>query len=532
MYNSTVVTTTYGPVRGRIDHAGVASFKGIRYGSDTASYRFQPPRPPAAWTDVVNAFEFGPTSPQDHPDQSVDRAENPWLQMMGLTDNLPESEDCLVVNVWTPGTAAQAAESGEPAPARPVLVWVHSGGYSDNSGSSPSVDGARLATEHDLVVVSFNHRLGVLGYTQVVDPVAHPDSPYAASGNVGQLDIVAVLEWVRDNIAAFGGDPGSVTLAGQSGGAMKISVLLAMPQAQPLFHRAILQSGTTVRVLEPEEAQRPRDGLLDHLGLDTSHPEALAEVPLPELMRAYKETAEGLTTFGPVLDGTIVPHHPFSAESVALSGDKPLIIGDMDTEAALFLLFQRDQLLAAGPEEVTERLATATSPQYAEDLVAAIRARSGELNGHELAVQIVSDGLFTGPAHAACLRRAAGAPAPTWRYRDVLTTPAHDGALMSPHELDVALTFGNIEAAEGLNGGTEDAREVSRIIGATWAAFVRGADPANEAIPAWPAYTAEEREVLVISPEPAVEKDVDGAALDVAAGVSDRLINWFAVLSA
>ena len=214
---SAVVTTTHGPVRGRVAD-GVTSFKGIRYGADTAAHRFEPPRAPAPWTETVNAFEFGPTAPQDHPDEAVDRADNPFLRMIGLTDNLPESEDCLFVNVWTPGTTARARDAGRLATPRPVLVWVHSGGYSDNSGSSPSIDGAALAERHDLVVVTFNHRLNVLGYMQVVAPTAEPGSPYAVSGNVGQLDIVAALEWVRDNIAAFGGDPGSVTLAGQSGG--------------------------------------------------------------------------------------------------------------------------------------------------------------------------------------------------------------------------------------------------------------------------------------------------------------------------
>ncbi|MCL3793180.1 carboxylesterase/lipase family protein, partial [Actinomyces sp. 186855] len=478
MYSSAVVTTTHGPVRGRVTDA-VTAFKGIRYGADTAAYRFQPPRPPAPWTEVVNAFEFGPTAPQDHPEQSTDRATNPWLQMMGLTDNLPESEDCLFLNVWTPSTAAQAAEAGQDAPARPVLVWVHSGGYSDNSGSSPSVDGAHLAREHDLVTVSFNHRLGVLGYTQLVDP-AEAGSPYATSGNVGQLDIVAALEWVRDNIAAFGGDPGNVTLAGQSGGAMKISCLLAMPRAQGLFHKAVLQSGTTARVLEPRQAAAVTARLRASAALTPdAGPEELAGMDLKALMRAYKATAEGLTTFGPVLDGRVIPAHPFSPASVALSGDKPLILGDLDTEATLFLLHSRDALVSAGPEEVTRRLAAVAGHDLADALVSAITAGHGPLDGYELAVQVLSDGLFTGPAHLAALRRAAGASAPTWRYRNALRTPAQDGALMSPHELDVALTFGNIHTATGLNGDTPEAHAVSRLLGATWAAFARDGEPVD-----------------------------------------------------
>ena len=535
MYSSVLTTTVYGPVRGRAA-GGVVAFKGIRYGADTAGYRFQPPRPPAPWTDAVNAFEFGPTAPQDHPDTGTDRAANPFLQMIGLTDNLPESEDCLFVNVWTPGTAAQARDAGAQPPARPVLVWVHSGGYSDNAGSSPSIDGARLAAEHDLVVVTFNHRLNVLGYTQVVDPAAEPGSPYAASGNVGQLDIVAALEWVRDNIAAFGGDPSNVTLAGQSGGAMKISLLLAMPAAQPLFHRAILQSGTAVRAFTPAEALSTAARLRAATGLtEDAAPQALAALPLKELMRAYTKVSRGMTDFGPLVDGTVVPSQPFSAESVALSGDKPLIVGDMDAEAGLFLFGQREALTALGREEVVAHLARAVGAQEAVRLVEAIEASRPGIGPYELAVQVVSDGIFAGPTRVGAEARAAGASAPTWRYRNTLRTPAADGALISPHELDVALTFGNTEVAAGLNGNTPEAREVSRILGATWAAFAHSGDPANATIRIWPAYD-EKRKTLLISPAPRVTDDsddgvdgADGAALAVAGELSDRLIDWLGV---
>ncbi|ETJ06852.1 MAG: putative carboxylesterase, partial [Actinomyces urogenitalis DORA_12] len=430
--------------------------------------------------------------------------------------------------------AAQAAAAGDPAPSRPVLMWVHSGGYSDNSGSSPSINGARIAAEQDLVVVSFNHRLGVLGYTQVVDPVVFPDSPYASSGNVGQLDIIAALEWVRDNIAAFGGDPQQVTLAGQSGGAMKISVLLAMPAAQPLFRAALLQSGTTTRVAEPDEALAVRDSLLTRLGLDRDEPECLATTDLAELMRAYRDTSAGPTVFGPVRDGVTLPFQPFDDQAVALSGDKPLIIGDMDTEAALFLSRSREDLLAAGADGVAARLASAVGHEVAGRLLAGVRARMGELDGYELAVQLSSDGWFAGPAHAACLRRTRGASAPTWRYRNALRTPAEDGILMSPHELDVALTFGNIETATGLNGDTPAAHEVSRLLRSTWAAFVRTGCPDNKilgsSVPSWPAYAAEGRQVLVIDAPAHVEANVDGEALDVAAELAQEHIDWFTAL--
>ena len=534
---SAVVTTTHGPVRGRVAD-GVTSFKGIRYGADTAAHRFEPPRPPAPWTETVNAFEFGPTAPQDDPDASTDRADDPFLQMIGLTDNLPQSEDCLFLNVWTPSTAPRARETGAPAPARPVLVWVHSGGYSDNSGSSPSIDGAALAAEHDLVVVTFNHRLNVLGYTQVVDPVAEPDSPYAASGNVGQLDILAVLEWVRDNIAAFGGDPGRVTLVGQSGGAMKISLLLAMPAAQALFHRAILQSGTVasgtaVHAQSPAEALAVAARLRTAAGLDDdAGPDALAELPLKDLMRAYKRVATGLMDFGPVVDGAIVPHQPFSRESVALSGDKPLIMGDMDTEASLFLFTRREEIEALGRDGIVERLSGAVGRTAAQRLVGAVEDSRPGIGPYELAVRIVSNALFGAPARAGAQARAAGAQAPTWRYRNVLRTPAADGALMSPHELDVALAFGNVDAAAGLNGGTAGARAVSRLLGAAWAAFARTGSPVCEEAPHWPPYDRD-RAVLLIGPSPALAADVDGEVLNAAAaaGETDAApVDWFTAL--
>lgn len=540
MYNSTVVTTAHGPVRGRIA-GGVVFFKGIRYGADTAAHRFEPPRGPAPWTETVNAFEFGPTAPQDHPDEAVDRADNPFLRMIGLTDNLPESEDCLFVNVWTPGTASQAREAGDPAPARPVLMWVHSGGYSDNSGSSPSIDGAALAERHDLVVVTFNHRLNVLGYAQVVDPLAEPDSPYAASGNVGQLDIVAALEWVRDNIAAFGGDPGSVTLVGQSGGAMKISLLLAMPAAQPLFHRAILQSGTAsagtaVRAQTPAEALAVAARLRAAAGLPANAgPEALAGLALEDLMRAYKSVATGMTTFGPVVDGAIVPAQPFSQESVALSGDKPLIMGDMDTEASLFLFTRREEIEALGRDGIVERLSGAVGRAAAQRLVGAVEDSRPGIGPYELAVRIVSNALFGAPARAGARARAAGAQAPTWRYRNVLRTPAADGALMSPHELDVALVFDNVDAAAGLNGGTAGARAVSRLLGAAWAAFARTGSPVCEEAPHWPPYDRD-RAVLLIGPDPALAADVDGpvpaaaAEAGAAGGAGESPVDWFTVL--
>jgi para-nitrobenzyl esterase len=200
------VSTLHGRVRGARQD-GVLTFKGVRYGADTGPRRFQPPLPPAPWGDIRDALTFGPGAPQ-----------------RGQGADGPTSENCLFLNVWTPG--ADAAR-------RPVMVYIHGGAYSAGSGSSPLYDGTRLASRGDVVVVTLNHRLGALGYLSL----GRLEPRFADSGNVGQLDLVLALQWVRDNIAAFGGDPGKVMLFGQSGGGAKIATLMAMPAARGLFHR-------------------------------------------------------------------------------------------------------------------------------------------------------------------------------------------------------------------------------------------------------------------------------------------------------
>lgn len=250
-------------------------------------------------------------------------------------------------------------------------------------------------------------------------------------------------------------------------------------------------------------------------------------------MTAYCDLAAGaMTAFGPVRDGVVLPDQIFSPQAVARSADKPLIVGDLDTEAALFLMGQREALDAAGLQEVTARLERAIGAERAQALVGAIRQVRGDLGGYDLAVQIVSHGLFTGPAHLACLRRDAGeGTAPTYRYRNVLRTDAADSALGSTHELDVALTFGNVEAAVGLNGGTGEARATSAVLGRAWAAFARtGVPDLGEAGP-WPAWDAAERHVALLGAHPRVAQDVDGPSLDVAARLGDeQLLNWFGML--
>lgn len=517
MYNDSVVTTTYGPVRGWI-RDGIHTFKGIRYGRDTAPTRFLPPIEPEPWTEVQNAFEFGPTAPQDHPVTGTDRGTNPFLVKIGLSDNYPESEDMLFMNVWTPGIDDAK---------RPVMVWVHSGGYSVNSASSPSIDGASLARNGDVVTVSFNHRLNVLGYAHLTDD---PSSPFAGSGNAGMLDIVAALTWVQNNIATFGGDPGNVTIFGQSGGAMKVSTLLGMPGARGLFHKAIMQSGASPRALPAATATENAAELYTQLGLPVGDIEALQKVPLKDLMVAYHACVAQGRTFEATVDGVVLPADPYGGTATELSADIPVIVGDMDTEMTLFVFGHKPHLYAITQQEVEEKIGAFVGEDRARELIDVVKAAHPDAGPYELICRLLSHGAFGLKTAQLAESKARQGGAPTYRYRVAWRTPVDDGAFMSPHELDVALVFGNVDAAIGLNGGGEEAHRLSEILQNTWLTFARTGSPINPLVPEWPVYDAETRPVLTFAPEPVIAHDVDGEELRTFERVAPERLRWFAAV--
>ena len=309
-----VAETAYGRIRGT-EVRGIKVFKGVPYGASTAGpNRFMPPAAPAKWAGVRDALAYGASAPQSQP--GTRRASSAIaVAAAGLP---PEGEDCLVLNVWTPAVNDNRK--------RPVMVWCHGGGFTTGSGSSPVTDGGNLARRGDVVVVSLNHRLNVLGFSNLASVAG---AEFASSGDVGMLDIVRALEWVRDNIAGFGGDPGTVMVFGQSGGGRKVSTLLAMPAAKGLFHRAVIESGATLRLVEPEAGARVARELLSTLGIAPGQGRALQEVPLDTLMAAYftvvrKMNVDQMTQgFSPAMDGRIVAQHPFHPVASPVSAGVP-----------------------------------------------------------------------------------------------------------------------------------------------------------------------------------------------------------------
>src|SRR5579863_10015603 len=320
-YEGPIVETSSGKIRGVIQ-GSTHIFRGIPYGASTAgSNRFMPPRKPEPWTGVRDTFQNGSTAPQlsAPPNALILNHKEPALQ----------GEDCLVINLFTPGL-----NDGRK---RPVMVWLHGGGFASGAGSAHSFDGTYLARSGDVVVVSVNHRLNIFGYLYLADAGGEK---YADSGNAGLLDVVAVLEWVRDNISHFGGNPGNVTIFGQSGGGLKISTLLAMPPAKGLFHKAIIESGSLLKGIHREDANKTTERVLAKLGLHANQVDELQKFSVDRLLSAIdnRGSAPGTPPFNiaPVVDGRALPRDPFDPTAPDISAEVPLIVGTVNTEGTFF----------------------------------------------------------------------------------------------------------------------------------------------------------------------------------------------------
>ncbi len=483
------VETTAGKVQGATINA-IHRFKGIPYGASTGGRnRFQPPAKPAAWAGVRETHTYGNISPQPVRGPSLLRA------AIGESQPETENEDCLYLNVWTPGVG-----DGHK---RPVLFWCHGGGFTMGSGSANFYNGINLGRRGDVVVVTINHRLGPLGFCYLGELAGEE---YAASGNVGMLDIVAGLEWVRDNITAFGGDPGNVTIFGESGGGAKVSVLLAMPSAVGLFHRAIVQSGPGVNMTPRDRATRNAEQLLKELGVSAKDKDRLHSLTAAQIIEANaKINSNPLQGWAPVVDGHVLPNHPFDPVAPAISAHIPLMIGTNKDEATLFLLpdpevrtLDEAGLLARVQDFVGES---------ANTLIAAYRRVDPQGSPRDILLAIASDRMMRMNSIKLAERKHAQGAAPVFMYLFTWETPALDGQLKSCHALEIPFVFDNIARSGGFIGDAPECAAIAENMSEAWMAFARDGVPAYRGLPTWPAYTPEKRATMIFDTECRVEND-------------------------
>lgn len=486
-----IATTTAGRVRGYSDQ-GILAFKGIPYGADTSTRRFQPPAPPPPWSGVRDALEFGPKAPQSPESGAIFPDPEPGV---------PMSEDCLNLNVWTPGLR----DGGR----RPVMVWLHPGGYSGWSSAYGVFDGTRLCRRGNVVVVTVNHRLNGFGFLYLAELGGRE---YASSGNAGMLDLVQALQWVRDNIAEFGGDPGKVTIFGQSGGGAKCATLMAMPAAHGLFQRVITESGQQLAGRTRAHATASARTVLAALGLGPNEIGRLRTIPWRRLVAALRDV-----TFTPVVDGTVLPRDPFDPDATPLSADIPMMTGTTHDETTFFAGDSDPQTFALTWEMLPGKLRRHGPPYF------------GDIDPRRLAADYrriypaysPSDVFFaaTTAAHTwrgvsiVAARRARQGRAPTYLFEIDWRTPVGGGKWRSPHTLGIPLEFDNVARAPSLVGSGPDAQRMAEIMSDTWIAFARTGNPDNPRLPHWPRYEPDTRPAMIFDLIPRVEEDHRGAEL-------------------
>ena len=457
--------TTSGPVRGR-ERRGVALFAGIPYAAPpVGDLRWQPPAAPEPWTETRDATRFGPAAPQ--------------LPGVGLTNSAPVlwDEDCLTLNVCTPAVDRAA---------RPVMVWIHGGAYRHGTGATPWYDGTSFASR-GVVVVTINYRLGALGFCAI---------PGAEAGGIcGTLDQVAALEWVRDNIAAFGGDPERVTIAGESAGAFSVATLTAMERTDGLFHQAIAQSGAGHHVLSTADGAAVADALLAELGVDDL--EAARQVDATAVLeaqarveaRSHEFLHRMSQPFYPSVTSTVLPGHPIDLMAAGAGSDVAMLTGVNGDETTLF-----------GMGLTTDDKLERVMRHYADPPGAVIdtyRAALPDATAGELAVQISSDWSFGVPAVRMAEARAAH-DADTWMYRFDWKSQAFGGSLGATHALEIPFTFNTLDGpgVDVFLGVNELPTELAEIMHEAWVGFVSAGDPATAATGTWPTYRGDRRAVL------------------------------------
>ena len=501
--SQSVIETSLGKIRGTRAN-GVSAFKGVPYGASTAGEnRFMPPVKPDPWAGVRDALEYRHSAPQTIPGAPGIVAGADFMASTSNPAGIGEGEDCLVLNVWTPSVKDHHQ--------RPVMVWCHGGAFTSGSGSAPLYDGANLARRGDVVVVTINHRLGLLGYTYL----GHASNLFKASGNVGMLDIVAALAWVRDNIANFGGDPGRVLIFGESGGGQKVSTLLAMPPAKGLFNRAVIESGPGVKMNSLDYATKVGDMVLAEFGIKPDGVTDIQSLSLDRIMAAQGAVNRKLggfipgmiAGFSPVVDGVSLLQNPFDPVAPEVSADVPVLIGFNRTELTLFAAgdptaFALDE---AGLHQRVQSL-------LGDHAVAAIQAfHSDYPNENPTGLYFLIASAYPTVAFTAKIaeRRAALGKAPTFVYEFTWETPILKGKLRSPHTIEMPFVFDNVSdpLVQKLTGSAPDIFPLAERVSGAWATFAATGSPNSKGFPRWPAYSAADRNVMMINSTSEVVKD-------------------------
>jgi para-nitrobenzyl esterase len=488
-----VVMTQAGPVEGQVNKDGISVFLGLRYGADTGKARFQPPVKPAPWKAVYKADHYGAASPQN-----------------GKADDWGQSEDCLFVNVWTPDATTKKK--------RPVMFYIHGGAYNGGSGGLPLYDGTNLAVRGDVVVVTVNHRLNVFGYMYLarLEKLLNggKPGPLQASGNCGQLDLHLALEWVRDNIAQFGGDPNCVMVYGQSGGGAKIATMMATPSAKGLFHRAATMSGQQVTASGPGNAHARMLAVFETLGLkpDADGLAKVQSMPMNDLiggLKARDPILGGGVYMGPVLDETILFRHPFWPDAAPQSLDIPMMIGNTHDETYAFLGGDPHNF-----ELTWEELPAKLPSQYRVDIdpylvIDTYRKLYPNYTPSEVFFAATTAGRsWRGAIEEDEARAKSGAP--VYAYQVDFAKTYKGLKSRAQHMTDIPLSFRNTAVPGSISTDSPEARAMADIFSDAFIAFARTGSPQIPALPEWKRYTMENRETMVMDLPPKLVNDPRG----------------------
>jgi len=485
------VATTAGRVRGVV-RFGINQFWGVPYSASTeGANRFMPPVPHAPWTSTRDCFQVGNRAPQD-PD-------GPISEVFALDRQEPMGEDCLNLNVFTPALTGS----------RPVMVWLHGGGFAGGSGNWLLYEGTNLARKEDVVVVSVTHRLNLFGFLHLSNLGA--GEKWARSSNVGMLDIVAALAWIKDNIGAFGGNPGNVTVFGQSGGGSKVTTLMAMPSAKGLFHRAIAMSGAQVRGTERGAATRAAEQYLTKLGLNSKQLDRLQQLPWKQLQDAFfsEPRIQGLAG-GPVVDGGSLPRDQWSPDAPAFSADVPLMMGSTETEDAWN---DPPPPLEMPEDEMLTRVSRIVRGDQAKarELVALYRKTHQGISNTDVWLIMNADNTRRANAQLLSELKTAQGKAPAYLYFFNWRSPVHKGQMKAYHTLDIPFALYNIDQAASMTGAMQERYVLAHKMSAAFAAFAKSGNPNHADLAKWPAFDARTYPTMVFGNDCKVVNDPNHA---------------------